>query len=370
MAEPLKNHFGPEIPKRISKMISDVHPEFPSRPFINTSLKGYDGLELLDRGRKIADALREHLPDDYPEAVAILVKSIGPTLEEEPNKGMGSFLYMPHTMFVQRHGLDHFEESMVAQYELTQRFTAESSIRPFIEKYPKKSLARLRKWTRDGSEHVRRLVSEGTRPRLPWSSRLRMFQEDPTPVIELLELLKDDESLYVRRSVANNLNDIGKDNPEVLYKTAARWLKDASPEREWVVKHALRSAIKRGEAGALKVIGYAGSAKIDVSDGSILPEAPTIGDSIKIRFTATNNTSRRQKALVDLQIHFVKSNGSTSAKVFKLKEVELAAGQSETLGKTVSLKQHTTRKHFPGLHRVDALLNGEAVTVGSFELNE
>ena len=169
---------------------------------------------------------------------------------------MAAFLYMPHLFFVARHGLDHFEDSMRAQYALTQRFTAEYSIRAFLEKHPEATLARLREWAADPSQHVRRLVSEGTRPRLPWAPRLRAFQKDPRPVLELLELLKDDPELYVRRSVANNLNDIGKDHPALLTAVAKRWLRGATPERRWIVDHALRSAVKRADAGALGALGY------------------------------------------------------------------------------------------------------------------
>ena len=163
---------------------------------------------------------------------------------------------MPHCFFVAEYGLDHFEPSMQAHYQLTQRFTAEFSIRPFLIKHTEATLARLRQWARDPNEHVRRLVSEGTRPRLPWASRLPAFQADPAPVLALLELLKDDPALYVRRSVANNLNDIGKDHPRVLMQTAQRWMRDATPERAWVVRHALRWAVKQGDPAALKVLGF------------------------------------------------------------------------------------------------------------------
>ena len=161
---------------------------------------------------------------------------------------------------------------MQAQHELTQRFTAEFSIRPFIERHPEATLARLAQWTQDPSPHVRRLVSEGTRPRLPWASRLRDFQRDPAPVLALLERLKDDPELYVRRSVANNLNDIGKDHPDLLADVARRWLQNASPERRWIVRHALRSAIKRAEPGALSALGYGAAPTLAIERVRIEPK--------------------------------------------------------------------------------------------------
>ena len=247
VGEPLKNHFGVGIPARIADMISAVFPGFGEDAFVGACLDGYDELELVPRGRKISKTLRDYLPANYPAAIDILIASIGPRLETTEGHGMAPFLYLPHVCFVAEFGLEHFEESMRAQYELTQRFSAEFSIRPFLERHTESTLARLEDWTNDSSPHVRRLVSEGTRPRLPWAPRLRDFQKDPRPVLALLELLKDDPDLYVRRSVANNLNDIGKDHPALLVETARRWLVEASDERRWLVHHALRSAVKRAE---------------------------------------------------------------------------------------------------------------------------
>lgn len=252
-------------------MISRAFPAFDQDSFLSESLDGYEDLELLPRGWKIAHALRRHLPSDYVVAAEVLVESLGRKLGKTADFGMQPFLYLPHVFLVSAYGLDHFEVSLRAQYELTQRFSAEFSIRPFLERYPEATMARLKTWARDPSPHVRRLVSEGTRPRLPWAPRLREFQKDPRPVLALLELLKDDAELYVRRSVANNLNDIGKDHPELLVETARRWMSDASDERRWLVGHALRSAVKRGEPGALAVMGFGEEAKVSVGGPDIAP---------------------------------------------------------------------------------------------------
>jgi 3-methyladenine DNA glycosylase AlkC len=368
MAEPLKNRFGPVIPKTISGRISAVFPDFDSRSFIKAALEGYDDLELLPRGWKIARALRPYLPLHYPDAANILIASLGPKLDKTEDHGMTPFLYLPYSCFVAEYGLDHFEESMAAQYEITQRFTAEFSIRPFIDKYPDATLARLRIWATDPSPHVRRLVSEGTRPRLPWAPRLRAFETDPRPVLALLEMLKDDPELYVRRSVANHLNDIGKDHPDLLIQTVTRWLKDASDERRWVVNHALRSAVKRAEAGALKVLGFGRDAKVKIHNATVKPQRVAIGGAIEIAFELKNSGPTTQRILVDFRIHFVKANGSASAKVFKLKTVEVAPKETVRLSKKVSLREMTTRKHYPGVHKVDAVLNGRVRPLGSFVL--
>jgi 3-methyladenine DNA glycosylase AlkC len=368
MAEPLVNHFGADVPKAIARMVAAVYPRFESARFVRDALKGYDALALMPRGKHIAQALRRHLPDDYPRAVEILVASLDQPHGRPAGQGMASFLYLPHTEFVAAYGLDHFEASMQAQYELTQRFTAEYSIRPFLQKHEAATLARLKQWADDPSQHVRRLVSEGSRPRLPWASRLPAFQKNPAPVLELLELLKDDPELYVRRSVANNLNDIGKDHPGLLAKTAKQWLKGASDERRWIVQHALRSAVKRGEAGALEVLGFGQSAKVEVANARITPKRVVMGEKVNIAFDVSDTSNKAQQVLVDFCIHYVKASGKTSAKVFKLKVLALGARQTARLSKTVSTTELTTRKHYAGVHRVEVLLNGQARALGSFEL--
>jgi 3-methyladenine DNA glycosylase AlkC len=368
MAEPLKNQYGADVPRAIAAMISKVHPAFNGPDFVRDALDGYDALELMPRGKKIAQALRRHLPDDYPQALAILLDSLDQPHDRDPGLSLASFLYLPHTVFVAQYGLAHFEESMRAQHALTQRFTAEFSIRPFLEQHPEATLRQLAAWAADPSPHVRRLVSEGTRPRLPWAPRLRQFQADPAPVLALLELLKDDPELYVRRSVANNLNDIGKDHPAVLASTAQAWLKNAPAERAWIVGHALRSAVKRGEGGALKVLGFGKKAQVAVDNIQITPDRAAMGGSVRIGFALTSTHSHGQGVLVDLAVHYVKASGQARAKVFKLKTLELAPGQTTTLAKTLSLAEMSTRKHHPGLHRVDVILNGEPQHLGAFEL--
>ena len=369
MAEPLKNHYGPDVPKAIAAMISGVYPAFPAKAFVRDALDGYEALELMPRGRHIARALRHHLPQHYPEAIQILMASCA---QPDPRKagGLTSFLFMPHGFFVAEYGLDDFEPSMQAQYELTQRFTAEFSIRPFLMRHQQATLARLAEWAVDPNEHVRRLVSEGSRPRLPWAPRLPAFQADPRPVLALLELLKDDPALYVRRSVANNLNDIGKDNPKLLMETAQRWLKDATPEREWVVRHALRWAVKQGDPAALKVLGFGKAAQVEIRNANISPKRATMGGAVTVSFEVHNPKSRAQDVLVDFHVHYVKSNGATNAKVFKMKSLQLAANQTVQLQKKLSLVEMTTRKHYAGTHVVEALVNGKVMPIGSFELVE
>jgi len=338
-------------------MVLAVDSNFPAKAFVRDVLKGYDDLELMPRGRHIAQGLCKHLSADYEQAIALLVASASQPHTHDASFGMTSFLFMPHMFFIRDFGLDHFEASMQAQYVLTQRFTAEFSIRPFLQRYPQETLTRLQLWTQDPSHHVRRLVSEGTRPRLPWAGRLKEFQKNPQPVLDLLELLKDDPELYVRRSVANNLNDIGKDNPEQLYATAQRWLQGASAERRWLVQHALRSAIKRGESGALNVMGVGGEAKIAFTDVSITPARARTGGSVVIRFVVNNTSKQTQRVLVDFRIHYVKANGQSKAKVFKLKTIDLAPGERCASGGCTRQWQSNTFRGFPSVEMKTSLVD-------------
>src|SRR5688572_5844556 len=253
VAEPLKLFFSPQLVERLADDVERVYSAFAKREFVRQACTGLDALELLDRGKHISRALESHLPSSYPAAIEVLVRSLGPehASDELVGAGMAPFYYLPHVLFVAERGLDHFDESMQAQYELTKRFSAESSIRPYIAKYPERTFAVLREWAKDESAHVRRLVSEGTRLRLPWAPRVAWLDEHPERVLELLELLKDDPASVVRRSVANNLNDLGKVRPDLLTRTCASWLESASAERRSLVEHALRSAVKRGSSDAL-----------------------------------------------------------------------------------------------------------------------
>jgi 3-methyladenine DNA glycosylase AlkC len=281
---------------------------------------------------------------------------------------MAPFFYLPHLLFVAQHGLEHFDISMRAQYELTKRFSAESSIRPFIAKYPDRTFRVLHGWTADTNAHVRRLVSEGTRLRLPWAQCVPWLDAHPERVIQLLEALKDDPTTLVRRSVANNLNDLGKVRPDLLIRTCASWLADASPERRALVEHALRSAVKRGQTEALALLGFGERVSVSVEAVRIDPSRVPIGGRVSIGFVLRSRSRAPQNLLVDVALHFVKANGQTAPKVFKLKRVVMPPRGRMELRTSVSLAVHTTRTPRPGTHAVDVIVNGKAIRAGAFEV--
>jgi 3-methyladenine DNA glycosylase AlkC len=368
--EPLKTFFSRPLVRRLATGITRVHPPFRGDRFVKDACAGLEALELLDRGRHIARALAKHLPPSYPEAVAVLLASLGPehASDELIGVGMAPFFYLPHTIFVAEHGLEHFETSMRAQYELTKRFSAEASIRPFIARDPERTVAQLRLWATDPNPHVRRLVSEGTRLRLPWAPRVAWLDAHPDRVLALVEMLKDDEASLVRRSVANNLNDLGKVHPERLFTTCAAWLDGASSRRRELVEHALRSAVKRGVPEALRLLGYGRKAAVEITDVRIRPRRVSIGGRVSIGFVLRNRSRSPQDLLVDMAVHFVKATGSTAPKVFKLKRVTVAASGRVEFSSSVSLAVHTTRKPRPGRHAVDVIVNGTVMPIGAFQV--
>ena len=241
--------------------ISLVHPKFDGKAFQRTALDGLKPLAILQRGQHLARTLREHLPSRYEDSINILIRSLTPANVRTDDLGLAVFFYLPHVSFVAAYGLnaegnggrDPFEVSMKAQYELTRRFSAEFSMRPFLIHWPERTLARLMKWTRDPDPHVRRLCSEGARPRLPWAMRIPAFIKDPHPVLPILEALKDDAELYVRRSVANHIGDIAKDHPALAFEICERWLTGATAERKWMIRHAVRHPAKKGVKAALRL---------------------------------------------------------------------------------------------------------------------
>jgi len=258
---PLKNLLGQEAAECLAHNISLVHTAFDGDLFCKQVLNELEPLGIIDRGQKFAKTLQQCLPEKYETAIDILLASLTPALSNTDDNGLAVFFYLPHVSFVAEYGLDSrnnngqdpFEISMKAQFELTKRFSAEFSIRPFLIQAQERTLERLFEWVSNPDPHVRRLCSEGTRPRLPWAKRIPSFIQNPSPVLPMLEILKNDSSLYVRRSVANHLGDIAKDHPDLVFDICKRWLVGSSNELKWIIRHALRHPAKKGCKVALKI---------------------------------------------------------------------------------------------------------------------
>ncbi|ALK87826.1 DNA alkylation repair protein [Limnohabitans sp. 63ED37-2] len=337
----------------------------------------FEALGLMDRGRRLAQVMAQFLPPDFAQAAPVLVSALGRPMgldkHGEPTASddvPSSFFYLPHSMYIATHGLQHLPEALHTQHALTQRFTAEFSLRPFLQQHTQATLAHLALWAQDDNAHVRRAVSEATRPRLPWAARLPDFVRDPSPVLPLLARLRDDPSSYVRRSVANHLNDIGKDHPELLTGLARQWLDDAPvpATRQSLLRHALRTAIKRGDAQALALFGHGQVSPLQIQSASISPSNARIGESVTVRCQLHNHSAQTARALADWRVFYVKANGTLSPKVFKGSTVQVEAHSSVVIEKTLSLRQMSTRTHHPGRHTVEIALNGHSHPVGRFDL--
>jgi 3-methyladenine DNA glycosylase AlkC len=334
------------------------------RRFVAAATKGLEPLELKARARHIAAALDDALPRPAARAMDVFVRALGPKLTSD---GGASFAGFALSAWLEAHGLEDVEAALRANYELTQRFTSEFSIRPLLEHATAPTMAALKSWARDDSEHVRRLVSEGTRPRLPWGARLRRFEDEPSPVFELLEALKDDPSEYVRRSVANNLNDHAKDHPDLVLATARRWLKDASKERRRLVEHGLRTLVKRGDARALKLLGVRGSEDLEIA-GTVTPRRAALGESVRIEARVRNAGEAEAHVVVDAKVHFLTKRDAASVKTFRLGRVDVGPGEEARVSRPLALVHRTIRTLYPGRHRVDVQVNGRLVEAGAFEL--
>lgn len=361
--------FNRETVTRLA-MEFDVAGVFKAQPFVDQVMAGMAPLELKARIAWIAEVLADHLPRDFPAAAdaidAALPAPLDPSLTDDD---FGHFIHAPLGVYVENHGLDdHSSRSLGLLCEITKRFSMEFSIRAFLNAHQDATLERMQDWAIDPNYHVRRLVSEGTRPKLPWGQSVTLTQDQTLP---LLDKLHADPTRYVVRSVANHLNDIAKLDPDAVLGRLAAWADKGAQNRAelaWMTKHALRTLIKDGHAGAMAQLGYSPDADVTVTDFAISPEVLAIGDAAQVTCTLTAPTTT--PVIVDYVIDFVKANGSTAPKVSKFKVLELKPDQSTTLKKKHVFKGNaTTFKLYPGAHRIHLQINGKIVASQPFTLN-
>lgn len=374
MPDPFKNRFSIALIEQMANCFCDAYAAFDRDGFVQQASEQLEALELKQRSAQITRALHSYLPADFALSAKILLDCLSPMqtpnrVSELPEHAhlLKGWAIMPMADYAASHGQTHFTLSMQLMYEMTQRFSAEFAIRYLIVNKPAQTLAMLSQWLNDSSEHVRRLISEGTRPRLPWGIQLGEFVRDPAPILPLLEALKDDPSEYVRRSVANNLNDIAKDHPDVVIAISKRWLASAKKQRQKLIRHACRSLFKQGHAEALAMFGFAPASLSKVSL-KLSKSQIAMGDNITMQLTLTTSSDKAQRIMLDYQVYHQKANGKLIAKVFKWKVFELAANETLTLFKRHSVKAVTTRKYYPGEHLISVLINGKEYAQSGFEL--
>ncbi len=359
-----KDYFDRAAVRSLADQFEPHVTAFDRKRFVQRACRGLAELEMMARVRQIADALRRELPDDTAAAMAAVTASLPAPLPDCEQVTDG-YLQWPVGQLIADHGQDDFDASFQAMIELTQRFSSEFAVRPFLIAEPERVITRLMELTDHPSPHVRRWCSEGVRPRLPWGQRAHSLERDPSPILPLLEALKDDPEEYVRRSVANTLNDIAKSKPALVVSIAERWWKGASKNRRRLVRHALRTLIKNGDRGALAVLGYGPPRALEASL-EVSPAEVSIGGSALLTLSLTNASNRPQPLLLDYQVHYVKADGSARPKVFKWRELTLEG--DTTLTKKHSMRTATIRTLYVGEHRVEVLANGEVVAEASFRL--
>lgn len=369
-APKLKDYFTPAAVREIGDRLAAHHRPFDVDAFVSLVLspadsEPFDQLEFTARSRRIADVIDRQTSLDPPELFDLLVRSLPPELDGSEGVLNDGFSLWPYGDVIAAHGAGHPEEGLAACLELTTRFTSEFAIRPILAAHPQ-TLATVGGWTDHHNEHVRRLVSEGTRPRLPWARRLTLPVDE---VLGILARLRADPSPYVRKSVANHLNDLAKDHPDRIIDLLAGWYREGVEETRWIVKHALRNHLKNGTPAALSIFGYL-PPKVSVEDLCVSPKQPSIGETVEATFSlVSTDLANDQKLMVDLVMGYVKAGGSTSPKVFKYRELNLTQG-GETCAKSFAMVPRSTRRLYPGSHSLTVRVNGEDLATTTFELTE
>lgn len=355
-----KEELSPAAVAALADELARAWPSFPRERFVAHATDGLEALELKGRAGLIAGALVRSLPDDVDE----LERLVGRALASPGFAGWPLWAFLDAVTALT---LAEPERGLPLLRRLTPRWTAEGAIRPFVAEHPEVAFRHLAAWVDDPDEHVRRLVSEGTRPRLPWSARLRALAADPTPTLPLLACLRDDPSEYVRRSVANHLNDIAKDHPELAVAVAADWLAAGGEHVDRVVRHALRDLVKRGHPGALALVGIDVDAAIDLLDLRAEPASLGIGGSTVVSCTLVARGEGPVAAEIDLRVHYANAGGAwTRRKTFKFARRTLVPGQPATVERAVPFRPVSIRQLHPGPHLVELQVNGRVV--GSLEV--
>ena len=360
MPAPLKDLFDREVVELLAARFSAVDPVFEGDRFARCLLEAFPRLELKERINLVADQLAAQLPKCYPDALRMVV-----AVADTPVDGFAAW---PLCSFVERHGVDHPDLSLEAMESLTIRMSCEFAIRPFLDHHLDHTLRYLERWVDHEHPAVRRLVSEGTRPRLPWGPRVAVLLERPEIGLELLERLRHDESEDVRRSVANHLNDVAKDHPAMVTDVLRRWSADSVPPDPAMIRHALRTLVKRGDPAAMELLGFSTDAEVDVESFTCSPERLRLGDRIELTAVVTSAGDSVQKLVIDFVIHHVTKKGGISPKVFKWSTIDLAPGESVTLTKRRTIATASTRRYSAGFHAVDLQVAGQVRASAGFHL--
>ncbi len=357
--EPLKEMFNVSYFKKLTSAVSDVYPLLDKKKFFNHMMVDLDAKSLNERMRYTTLVLRNHLPDKYKSALTILDQVI--------QKMPTGYTALVFPDYVGQYGLDHPTLSLKALKNYTRYGSSEFAIRQFLLKDFDQTIHTMYTWAGDADHHVRRLSSEGSRPRLPWSFKLDVVIKKPELTAPILNLLHKDTELYVRKSVANHLNDISKEHPDYLLNLISTWDRDHD-HTAWIIKHGCRTLIKKGHQKTLSIFNVLADPKIIVEYFKINPTKIRTGECLDFTFTIRSLANNNQKIIIDYIVYYVKSGGGSSPKVFKLKEFELKAKETLTISKKQRFIDFSTRVLNPGLHKIELQINGKIMANGTFSI--
>lgn len=375
MMEDFKSVYNEESVSRLAAEVRRVYPEFNIKQFTSEVMRDLETLELKSRVRLISFQLRNLLPQDFSKSIRILLACLSP--EQDSRVGekncegatrIDGFLAWPLLTYVEYYGLDHFELSVHAMYQMTRNFSAEFAIRPYLEKYEDQMFAILLKWTKDDNEHVRRLCSEGTRPHLPWGKKIECISGNLLRNIGILECLKYDKSEYVRRSVANHLNDISRLDKVLFLEILEKWSQDEPSVSPKLLRHASRTLLKQGDSNVLALHNYNHDVRCKIELLHLDKEKLKEGESLNLSFRLISNEAQIQRFLIEYVIYFLRKNGEYSRKVFRLKDLQITPKSQVNISKCISLGRVTTRRHYSGVHYITLQVNGVEYERLSFEL--
>ncbi|MDK8183223.1 DNA alkylation repair protein [Paenibacillus sp. UMB4589-SE434] len=358
MSELRKQIFGDSFFRPLITHLTDAYPKFDGERFLSlVQDTDWEERELKQRVRHVSGVLRKTLPDSYEEAIEVLME-IAP---------LGSGLaYITFPDFVEVYGQEHWDVSIRALERFTPYSTSEFAVRPFIERDQPRMMAQMLKWASQSNEHVRRLASEGCRPRLPWAMALRELKRNPEPILPILELLKEDDSLYVRKSVANNINDITKDHPALVRQLSAAWI-GRHPHTDWIIRHGARTLLKRGDEEMLQLFGYKGHLPVHVEELELSADKLLLGERLRFQFNIVNESIELEKLRIEYGVEYVKANGSRSLKKFQLSDKLYPPGRTKVT-REQEFRDLSTRKHHAGEHIVSVWVNGERKQEATFML--
>jgi 3-methyladenine DNA glycosylase AlkC len=367
VAELLKNNYNAAFFERLTRSIEIAVPSFKKKDFLKSIFsKDWEQKELKERMKHISLALKTHLKQpSYSKEISALKKIISQLRLNNAHEQGFEYLFFPD--FIEQYGIDDFDTSIKAIEFVTQFVSCEFAIRPFIVKYPEKSMAQMYVWSTHKHPSVRRLSSEGSRPRLPWAMALPQFKKDPGPIISILENLKADSSEYVRRSVANNLNDISKDNPNTVVDLATKW-NGTNDYTNWIIKHGSRSLLKQARPEILNLFGLSSKTKCEIENFKIKNKTIHIGEYLVFSFELITHEQHPSKLRIEYAVYYMKSNGKQNRKLFKITENTFEPNKTHSIQKKQSFQDFTTRKHYRGAHAVAIVINGVEFESLSFQL--